>query len=79
MTQAEFNAQLESILGDDFGLPACPDGMVLLKAFADKYPSSFLFIRPEDFINLDSEVFIGIPEWKVFTEHVIACPRCNDA
>ena len=78
MTQAEFNARWQLLAGENFGIPACPAGMALLKAFADGYPRSFEFLRPEDFINLDSDSFFGIQEWKAFTEHVIACPRCNE-
>jgi len=78
MTQAEFDSKWRLIVGESFGLPACPDGMMILKAFADEYPRSFEFLRQEDFINLDSDSFVGIQEWKAFTEHVIVCPRCNE-
>jgi len=78
MTQAEFNSRWQSIAGEDFGTPACPKGMAILKAFADGYPRSFEFLHSEDFINLDPDSFLGIAEWKAFTEHVIACPRCNE-
>jgi len=79
MTQTEFNAQLQPVLGEGFGLPASPDGMVLLKDFAGKRPTLFLCIRLEDFINLDSETLIGISEWKALTKHVLVCPRCHEA
>jgi hypothetical protein len=53
MAQAEFDSQLQPILGEDFDLPGYPDGMELLKAFTEKYPRSFGFIRQKDFIDLD--------------------------
>jgi len=77
MTQAEFNARVQSIAGEEFGIPACPAGMALLKAFADGYPRSFEFLRPEDFINLDREAFYGIQKWEMFAEHILNCPNCN--
>jgi len=79
MTQAEFNARVQSIAVEEFGIPACPEGMAILKAFADEHPGSFELLRTEDFINLDPDSFFGIAEWKIFTEHVSACPRCNEA
>jgi hypothetical protein len=51
ITQEEFESQWKPIPGDDFPLPACPEGMILLKAFADAHPDSFHFIRPEDPTN----------------------------
>ena len=78
MTQAEFNSRWRSIVGEDFGIPACSDGMAILKAFADRYPRSFEFLHTEDFISLDPDIFFGITEWKAFTEHVIVCPPCNE-
>ena len=53
MTEAEFNSRWPSIAGPDLGIPACPEGMAFLKAFADRYPRSFEFLHTEDFINLD--------------------------
>ena len=79
MTQAEFDVRWQLLAGEDLGIPPCPEGLALLKAFADRYPKSFEFLRPKDFFNLDPESFFGIQEWKAFTEHVIACPRCNEA
>jgi len=35
MTQDEFEAQWRPIPREDFPLPACPERMALLKAFAD--------------------------------------------
>jgi hypothetical protein len=48
MTQEEFESQWKPIPGEDFSLPACHEGMILLKAFADAHPDSFQFIRPEE-------------------------------
>lgn len=64
MTQTEFEAQWQPIPLEDFPLPACPQGMVLLKAFADSHPESFEFIRPEDFVHFDNEAFKGIGNGK---------------
>ena len=58
-TQAEFESQWRPIPAGDFPLPACPAGMVLLKAFAGTHPHSFEFIQPEDFVHFENEAFTG--------------------
>ena len=58
-TQAEFEAQWRPIPADDFPLPACPEGMILLKAFSDAHPHSFEFIRPEDFVHYEMRCLRG--------------------
>lgn len=79
MTQAEFASQWQEVIGKDFGIPACPEGMLLLKFFAERYPMLFELTRQEDLIYLDSNLFLfGAPEWGFFTEHVIGCSRCNE-
>lgn len=78
MTQAEFEAQWQPIPGEDFPPPACPTGMVLLKAFADAHPNSFKFIRPEDFVHFENDAFAGIEEWDVFANHCLTCRACNE-
>lgn len=78
MTQTEFEAQWQPIPLEDFPLPACPQGMILLKAFADSHPESFEFIRPEDFVHFDNEAFKGIGEWEAFAQHCFSCPACNE-
>ena len=72
-TQAEFESQWRPIPAEDFPLPACPAGMVLLKAFADAHPHSFEFIWPEDFVHFENEAFTGIEEWDRFTRHCLSC------
>jgi hypothetical protein len=75
--QAEFEAQWRPIPADDFPLPANPEGMILLKAFADAHPHSFEFIRPEDFVHYENELFAGIEEWDRFAHHCLSCRACN--
>ena len=77
-TQAEFEAQWRPIPAEDFPLPACPTGMVLLKAFADAHPHSFEFIQPEDFVHFENEAFTGIEEWDHFARHCLACHACQE-
>jgi hypothetical protein len=78
MTQDEFEAQWQPFPGEDFPLPACPKGMLLLKAFADSHPDSFKFIRPEDFVNFRNDAFAGIEEWDLFASHCLSCQACNE-
>jgi hypothetical protein len=78
VTQAEFEAQWQPIPLEDFPLPACPLGMILLKAFADAHPDSFEFIRPEDFVHYENEAFAGIEEWDAFARHCLSCHACNE-
>lgn len=78
MTQADFEAQWRPIPGDDFPLPACAEGMILLKAFADAHPDSFEFIRPEDFVHYENNAFAGMLEWEAFARHCLSCRDCNE-
>ena len=78
MTQEEFESQWKPIPGEDFSLPACHEGMILLKAFADAHPDSFQFIRPEDFVHFENEAFAGMDEWDVFARHCLSCHACNE-
>ncbi|WP_263383523.1 hypothetical protein [Granulicella arctica] len=78
VTQAEFEAQWQPIPLEDFPLPACPQGMILLKAFADAHPDSFEFIRPEDFVHYENDAFAGIEEWDAFAQHCLSCHACNE-
>jgi hypothetical protein len=77
-TQKEFESQWKPIPGEDFSLPACPEGMVLLKSFADAYPDSFHLIRPEDFVHYENDAFDGIDEWDAFARHCLSCHDCNE-
>lgn len=77
-TQAEFKAQWRPIPAEDFPLPACPVGMVLLKSFADAHPHSFEFIRPEDLVHFENEAFTGIEEWDRFARHCLSCHACQE-
>ncbi|ADW71350.1 hypothetical protein AciX9_4399 (plasmid) [Granulicella tundricola MP5ACTX9] len=78
LTQEDFEAQWRPIPLDHFPLPACSQGMILLKAFADAHPGPFEFIRPEDFVHYENEAFAGIEEWDAFARHCLSCHDCNE-
>lgn len=78
LTQEDFEAQWRPIPLDDFPLPACSQGMILLKAFADAHPGTFEFIRPEDFVHYENEAFAGIEQWDAFARHCLSCRDCNE-
>ncbi len=60
-------------------LPACKDGMALLKRFAETYPTVYAFVRPEDFLDLHNDAFVGMPEWDAFAQHCGACTACHES
>ena len=78
MTQNEFETRWKTIPDKDLPLPACPEGMILLKAFADAHPTSFTFIRPDDFLHFENDAFTGIVEWDLFARHCLTCQACNE-
>lgn len=74
MTEDEFEAQWT--LKD---IPACPEGMKLLRTFADAHPTVWQFVRPHDFIDLHNDAFAGMAEWEAFAAHCENCDDCNEA
>jgi ferredoxin len=73
MTEQEFIAQW-----DMENMPACDEGMALLKLFADRHPDSYKFVRPQDFSESNNPAFAAIPEWDAFTEHCSSCETCRE-
>ena len=59
----------------DNDLSACSIGMDLLRQLREARPSDYAFLEAQDFADLSTSAFIGIPEWNAFTEH---CKMCND-
>jgi len=58
--------------------PPCAVGTGLLRAFAETRPTDFSFLKAQDMVDLRNSAFQGIPEWDAFTDHVSACPSCNE-
>jgi hypothetical protein len=56
-------------------LPACAVGMDLLRRFEEARPNDYAFLQAQDFVDLSTFAFIGIPEWDAFTKH---CERCEN-
>lgn len=55
----------------------CPEGIVLLRAFAERRPSDFAFLTSSDLADLKSSAFTGITEWDAFTDHFVCCELCH--
>ena len=72
----EFEAFLEQ--WDLEPIPACEEGMRLLHQFWEKHPDSYAYLRPQDFVELNSPAFSGIPEWDAFAHHFATCRNCNE-
>jgi hypothetical protein len=53
----------------DDDLPACPVGMDLLRRFEAARPNDYDFLQVQDFADLRTSAFDGIPEWDAFTAH----------
>lgn len=64
---------------DTENIPACDEGMRLLKAFSDAHPSAFQLARKVNFIDPPHPMFRALKRWHAFTEHVSSCPKCNEA
>jgi hypothetical protein len=71
VTQGEFNALWQPCPGKDFELPACDEGMVLLKHWADNDPvmAHVLPVIPQGATGIFAEQFY---------RHVARCPKCNE-
>lgn len=70
------DAALERLFEVDEGLP-CPDGAALVRAFAEKRPSDFAFLKRGDLIDRNNSAFAGIPEWDVFADYYATCSLCT--
>lgn len=58
-------------------IPTCEEGMRLLYQFSEKYPGSYAYLRPQDFVELNNPAFSDIPEWDAFAQHAANCQSCN--
>jgi hypothetical protein len=58
-------------------LPACAVGMDLLSLFEVARPNDYAFLQAQDFVDLSTSAFVGIPEWDAFTEHCETCKDCK--
>ena len=59
--------------------PACPVGLGLLRRFEAARPHDCAFLDPQDFTDLRTSAFDGIPEWDAFTEHRGTCKDCKES
>ena len=66
------DAALERLFEVDEGL-LCPDGTALLRAFAEKRPSDFAFLKPSDLADLNNSALARIPAWDAFADHYGHC------
>ena len=60
------------------GLPACPVGVDLLRRFKEARANDYAFLQVQDFVDLSTSAFDGIPEWDAFTEHCQTCEDCKE-
>jgi hypothetical protein len=60
------------------GLPACPVGVDLLRRFKEARANDYAFLQVQDFVDLSTSAFDGIPEWDAFTEHCGTCEDCRE-
>lgn len=59
-------------------LPACAVGRDLLRRFEATHPNDYAFLQVQDFVDLSTSAFVGIPEWDAFTEHCETCEDCKE-
>lgn len=70
------NTQFDHLFRCGSGAP-CPQGAVLLRAFAEARPSDFSFLQANDLSDQTNSAFAGIEEWDAFAQHYASCKRCN--
>jgi hypothetical protein len=51
--------------------------MELLRRFEAARPNDRAFLQVQDFADLNTSAFAGIPEWNTFTEHCATCADCK--
>jgi hypothetical protein len=71
VTQLEFNSIWHPVPGIDFELPACDEGMILLKKWADNDPA--MAQRLPDVPKTGSGDLA-----QNFYRHLLDCPKCNE-
>ena len=57
--------------------PACAVGTDLLRRLEAARPNDYAFLQAQDFVDLGTSAFVGIPEWDAFTEHCATCDDCK--
>jgi hypothetical protein len=72
MTRRQFEEQW-----DLSSIPACEEGIELLRRFAQAHPDAHKFVQPGDFVKLNNPAFEGISEWDAFALHSDTCDKCN--
>lgn len=55
----------------------CPEGIALLRAFTERRPSDFAFLKSSDLADLKNSAFTGIAEWDAFSDHYGGCGLCH--
>jgi hypothetical protein len=58
-------------------LPACAVGMDLLRRLEEARPNDYAFLQAQDFVDLSTSAFVGIPEWDAFTKDCETCEDCK--
>jgi len=51
--------------------------MDLLRRLEAARPNDYAFLQAQDFADLSTSAFAGIPEWDAFTEHYKTCEDCK--
>jgi hypothetical protein len=52
--------------------------MDLLRLFEEARPNDYAFLQAQDFVDLRTSAFDGIPEWDAFAEHCTTCEDCKE-
>jgi len=60
-------------------LPACGEGLVLLRQFAKANPSAYQLAKLRNFVNVPTLLLVHVPLWWVFVQHRNTCEKCNEA
>jgi hypothetical protein len=50
--------------------------MDLLRQLSAARPHDYAFLEEQDFADLSTSAFIGVPEWDAFREHCQTCDEC---
>jgi len=59
-------------------VPACDEGLALLKVFADAHPGAYHLAAQRGFMDPTHPMFAQLFMWKAYAQHVSTCPKCNE-
>jgi hypothetical protein len=64
------------ISADEF--PACDEGLLLLRDFAEAHPAAYQLALQKGFVDLTHPGFGRMAKWLAYSQHRSSCEKCNE-